>query len=133
LEQKFFIAQKTDAEIFKKYDQTESFMQIFSQDDNAIISMIPKSTDTNFLNANRDRIQEVVKLDGQLNSSVDPDKIRLYMKGSYEKFMQGDFISSFININNKSAKVEEEFPKLYGPLRKELDGVNKQVTFPKIF
>ena len=114
------IAQNVDFEVRKKYDQMIKFMKIFSQEDEIILSMIPKGLFTKFLQSNREKIEEIINLDVQLNQNVDPEKISISLKTIYDNFISSDFTRSFVQINKKTVKKEEEFSKIMAPFKKDI-------------
>jgi len=100
----------------------------FSQSDDQILSLIPQSSDAEFVVKNKTQIAEVSALNKQLMDSVDPDKLRKTIRDAYEKCMMNDNISSFVNIFNKQVSKEEEFEKLLAQYKKDLAPVEKAVS-----
>lgn len=129
LEQKFFIAQNTDKEIFKKYDQNSDWMKKFSMSDDEIIQLLPQNNDKDFVAAHKDALIKLTNLDKELTNIVDHDTQKVVIKKAFENFFaKADYISILVDINSGKAKKDEQFENIMEPLRKELDNVEMNIT-----
>ena len=127
LEQKFFIAQNTDKDVFKKYDQYQDWMQKFSLADEQILQLIPRSSDSEFVGNNKSKLVELSSYNAKIIDLMDLEKQRNYIITLAEEFMKTDFIPSFAAINAKQADKQTEFDKMLTPYQTKLTQVESKV------
>jgi len=117
LEQKYMVAQNMDQQVLKKYDQTLEWMKKFSQPKDVIVSLIPKSSDIEFIQKNKQGISELSDLNKKLESIISLEKNREIMKTLSENINKLNYVQSLLAINNKQAEKDKEFDKMLEPLR----------------
>jgi hypothetical protein len=129
LEQKFFIAQNTDKDVSKKFDQYQDWMQKFSQSDDQILQTIPRSSDTEFVARSRDKLAELGNTNKKIVTLVDLERQVANIHAMMEDFMKTDFLPSFNAINSNQVDKQAEFDKILAPFQAKLGQVEAQVTF----
>jgi len=128
LEQKFFIAQNTDKDVMKKYDQYQDWMQKFSLPDEQILQLIPRSSDSEFIGKNKQNLQEVEALNSKIIDLMDLEKQRHYLLSLTEDFMKTDFLPSFSAISAKKVDQQAEFDKMLIPYQAKLSQVESKIN-----
>ena len=128
LEQKFFIAQNTDKDVFKKFDQYEEWMHKFSFPDDQILTLIPRSSDNDFIQHNKSKLAELSTYNAKVVNLMDLEKQRAYLLTMTEEFMKTDFLPSFAAINAKQVDKNAEFDKMLAPYMQKLGQIEGQVT-----
>ena len=103
-------------------------MMRFSQSDDEIISILPKSTDGDFIKKNQGGIHEVSELNKQLNSMIDMETQRKKITEIYEDFIKNDFIGSYQAINQNKQLKESEFEKILAPYKQKLAPIEASVS-----
>jgi len=121
------VAQNMDQQVLKKYDQTVEWMQKFSQPKDVIVSLIPKSSDIEFIQKNKQGIAELSELNKKLEGTISLEKNREIMKTLSENINKLNYVQSLLAINNKQADKDKEFEKMLEPLRQQIDAINNQI------
>jgi hypothetical protein len=128
LEQKFFIAQNTDKDVFKKFDQYEEWMHKFSLPDDQILTLIPRSSDNDFIQVNKSKLAELSTYNAKVVNLMDLEKQRAYLLTMTEEFMKTDFLPSFAAINAKQVDKNAEFDKMLAPYMQKLAQIEGQIN-----
>jgi len=128
LEQKFFIAQNTDKDVFKKFDQYEEWMHKFSLPDDQILTLIPRSSDNEFIQHNKAKLSELSTYNNKVVNLMDLEKQRAYLLTMTEEFMKTDFLPSFAAINAKQVDKNAEFDKMIAPYMQKLGQIESQIN-----
>jgi hypothetical protein len=127
LEQKYMIALNMDKQILKKYTQTAEWMAKLSQSKDSIIALIPKNTDTEFAQKNREELLKLSELNKKLEALIGIEKSREVFKNISDAFAASNYLQSLLAIHNKQTAKEVEFDKMMEPLKPQIEFINNHV------
>lgn len=101
----------------------------FSQSKEAIIAMIPKSSDVEFMTKNKQALTELSQMNKQLETLISLEENRKLFNEIMDNFAKSDYVQSLLAINSKKVEKEKEFEKMMKPLKEQLDVINNKVMY----
>ena len=129
MEQKYLVAQNMDQEVYKKYQNSTEWMKKFSQQNESIIALIPKSSDIEFVQKNKKALSELAALDQQLVKLIGVEENRKLFNEVVEKFLLTNYVQSLMAINNKKADKDQEFKRMMDLINKDMQTIIFKVNF----
>lgn len=113
----------------KKFDQYQDWMQKFSLPDDQILALIPRSSDSDFVSQNRNKLAELAEINRKIMDLIELERQRFNLRTVTDEFMKTDFMSSFAAVHAKTADKQQEFERLLAPYRAKLAQVENQVIY----
>jgi len=102
-------------------------MHKFSFPDDQILTLIPRSSDNDFIQANKSKLAELSTYNAKVVNLMDLEKQRAYLLTMTDEFMKTDFLPSFAAITAKQVDKNAEFDKMLAPYMQKLSQIEGQV------